>query len=108
GGRAEGVLTSPGGAAAQGRLRGFRSERGEIEAALLRDAAVAQAVVLAREDEPGQKRLVAYVVAAADREIDAAALRSQLGTSLPDYMVPSAIVVLGALPLTANGKLDRR
>src|SRR6202023_1816140 len=56
---------------------------------------------------PGQKRLLAYVVAGADRAIDVAALRAQLGASLPDYMVPSGIVVLASLPLTPNGKLDR-
>ncbi|HEU4407574.1 MAG TPA: amino acid adenylation domain-containing protein [Polyangiaceae bacterium] len=93
---------------AQVKVRGFRVEPGEVEAALLRHPAVLHAAAVVREDRPGDKRLVAYVVPRPGSDVDPAALRSALERSLPAYLVPSAVVALDALPLTPGGKLDRR
>lgn len=95
----------------QVKIRGYRIELGEIEARLRRHPRVRGVAVLAREDVPGDRRLVAYVVDGQEQgqggEADPASWRSWLQESLPDYMVPSAFVVLDALPMTPNGKIDR-
>ncbi|MEK6426006.1 MAG: amino acid adenylation domain-containing protein, partial [Burkholderia gladioli] len=91
----------------QVKVRGFRIELGEIDAQLLAQAHVREAITIA-EARPDGARLVAYVSPQAGERLDAVALRGALSSSLPDYMVPSAIVVLDALPLNPNGKIDRR
>jgi thioesterase domain-containing protein/acyl carrier protein len=101
---ADGQLRYLGRADEQVKIRGYRIELGEVQAALARVDGVEQAVVIAREDHPGDKRLVGYVTGTAEP----AEARAAVAERLPAYMVPTAVVVLEALPLTPNGKLDKR
>ncbi|MFE3531411.1 condensation domain-containing protein [Streptomyces sp. NPDC059144] len=100
-----GALEFLGRADDQVKIRGFRVELGEVEAALARHEGVAHAVAVLREDRPGDSRLVGYVLAR-NTELDLRELRESVRQSLPDYMVPAAVVVIDELPLTPNGKLD--
>ena len=102
--RADGQLEYVGRADEQVKIRGYRIELGEVQAALASLDGVGQAVVIAREDRPGDKRLVGYVTGTAEP----AQLRAALTQRLPAYMIPAAVVVIEALPLTPNGKLDTR
>jgi natural product biosynthesis luciferase-like monooxygenase protein/amino acid adenylation domain-containing protein len=106
--RADGVVDFLGRIDHQVKIRGHRIELGEIEAVVAAQPGVREAVVVAREDSPGDKRLVAYVVAVPGELIDQVAVREALKTQLPDYMVPSHVMVLDALPLTPNAKIDRK
>jgi amino acid adenylation domain-containing protein len=92
----------------QVKLRGFRVELGEIEVAIASHPAVRQAIVVAREDAPGEQRLVAYLVRHEESDLTVKGLRQYLKEKLPEYMIPAAFVVLDALPLTPNGKVERR
>ncbi|NMK63238.1 hypothetical protein HHM30_12780, partial [Staphylococcus capitis] len=104
----DGQLQYRGRADDQVKIRGYRIELGEVQAALSALSDVSQAAVIAREDPPGVTRLVGYVTESVNGVAEPDRLRNALANRVPGYMVPSAIVVLEALPLTVNGKLDIR
>jgi amino acid adenylation domain-containing protein/non-ribosomal peptide synthase protein (TIGR01720 family) len=106
--RKDGTIEFVGRADHQVKIRGYRIEPGEIEARLLEQRGVLEAVVMAREDQPGQRRLVAYLTPDAPETLDIQEVRRRLQDTLPEYMVPSSFIVLNALPRSSNGKIDRR
>ncbi|WP_298175682.1 non-ribosomal peptide synthetase, partial [Saccharomonospora sp.] len=105
--RPDGQLVFLGRADRQVKIRGFRIELGEIESALTRRPDIRAAAVVVREDRPGERRLVGYVIPKVGVELDTDRVREDLGAELPDHLVPSALVVLDRLPLSPSGKLDQ-
>jgi acyl carrier protein len=106
--RADGIIEFLGRLDHQVKVRGFRIEPGEIEAAIIDHPQIHQCVVVARQDEAGYKRLLAYLVAVGEDLPSTGEIRGFLEKRLPAYMLPSALVVLASLPLTPNGKVDRK
>ncbi|MGC4098050.1 MAG: amino acid adenylation domain-containing protein [Nitrospira sp.] len=106
--RPDGTIEFVGRVDHQVKIRGYRIEPGEIEARLLEQRGVLEAVVIAREDQPGQRRLVAYVTPDGPEALETQEVRRRLQDILPDYMIPSSFVVLENLPRSSNGKIDRR